>query len=53
MREGTPVVTRKHLEAAAQKVHPTMNERLTDYYRRVQGFFKGGLREQVQPPEYQ
>ncbi|NVO66703.1 CDC48 family AAA ATPase [Methanofollis tationis] len=53
MREGAQVVTRKHLEAAAQKVHPTMNERLVDYYRRVKGFFKGGLPEAVQPPEYQ
>jgi len=53
MREKTDIVTRKHLEAAAKKVHPTMNERLVDYYQRIRGFFKGGLPEKVQPPEYQ
>ncbi|TAJ45722.1 CDC48 family AAA ATPase [Methanofollis fontis] len=53
MREETGVVLKKHLEEAAGKVHPTMNERLSDYYNRVRGHFKGGLPEQVQPPEYQ
>ncbi|QSZ67201.1 AAA family ATPase [Methanofollis aquaemaris] len=53
MREKNPVVTREHLEKAAKKVHPTMNERIKDYYGRVREHFKGGLPEQVQPPEYQ
>ncbi|MDD4254797.1 MAG: CDC48 family AAA ATPase [Methanofollis sp.] len=53
MREKTGIVTKKHLETAAKKVHPTMNERLVDYYQRIRGFFKGGLPEKVQPPEYQ
>ena len=30
-----------------------MNERLRDYYQRIQQHFKGGLPKQVQPPEYQ
>ncbi|MBP2146620.1 transitional endoplasmic reticulum ATPase [Methanofollis sp. W23] len=53
MREKSQVVTKEHLEAAAKKVHPTMNERIKDYYGRVREHFKGGLPEQVQPPEYQ
>ncbi|MDD3621972.1 MAG: CDC48 family AAA ATPase [Methanofollis sp.] len=53
MREKSQVVTKEHLEAAAKKVHPTMNERIKHYYGRVREHFKGGLPEQVQPPEYQ
>lgn len=53
MREKSQVVTKEHLEAAAKKVHPTMNERIKHYYERVREHFKGGLPEQVQPPEYQ
>jgi transitional endoplasmic reticulum ATPase len=30
-----------------------MNERLRDYYAKIQQHFKGGLPVQVQPPEYQ
>ena len=39
--------------AAAAKVHATMNQRVRDYYQKIQQFFKGGLPQEVQPPEYQ
>jgi len=53
MREDASHVRLSHFEEAAKKVHPTMNERLSDYYRRIKEHFKGGLPQQVQPPEYQ
>ncbi|MCX6694027.1 MAG: CDC48 family AAA ATPase [Methanomicrobiales archaeon] len=53
MREGSNMVTPKHFDAAKEKVHPTMNERLRDAYRRIVQHFKGGLPREVQPPEYQ
>jgi len=53
MREDASHVSLSHFEAAAKKVHPTMNERLSDYFRRIKEHFKGGLPQQVQPPEYQ
>jgi len=34
-------------------VHATMNERLRQYYGKVQQHFKGGLPKEVQPLEYQ
>ena len=46
-------VTMKHFEQAQKKVHPMMNERLREYYQKIQQHFKGGLPKQVQPPEYQ
>jgi len=46
-------VTMTHFEEAQKKVHPMMNERLRDYYKKIQQHFKGGLPQQVQPPEYQ
>ena len=52
MREGAPAVTGKHFEAAKAKIHPTMNERSREYYRRIREYFKGGLPKEVQPPEY-
>ena len=52
MREGAPAVSEKHFEAAKAKIHPTMNERSRDYYRRIREHFKGGLPIEVQPPEY-
>jgi len=53
LREKTVSITGKHFEKARVKVHPTMNERLREYYKRIQDHFKGGLPTQVQPPEYQ
>jgi transitional endoplasmic reticulum ATPase len=53
LREGATIVSRKHFDAAKAKVHPTMNERLREYYGKIQQHFKGGLPEKVQPPEYQ
>jgi transitional endoplasmic reticulum ATPase len=53
LREGVTTVTLRHFEEAQKKVHPMMNERLRDYYSRIQQHFKGGLPRQVQPPEYQ
>jgi transitional endoplasmic reticulum ATPase len=53
LREGATIVARKHFDAAQQKVHPTMNENLRQYYGKVQQHFKGGLPQKVQPPEYQ
>jgi transitional endoplasmic reticulum ATPase len=53
LREGASTVLQSHFESAQHKVHPTMNERLRDYYAKIQQHFKGGLPVQVQPPEYQ
>lgn len=53
MREGVTVVSTRHFEAAMEKVRPTMNERLIEYYSRIQQHFKGGLPRQSQPVEYQ
>jgi len=53
LRESAASITLHHFEEAQKKVHPTMNERLRDYYTKVQQHFKGGLPKQVQPPEYQ
>ncbi len=54
MREGAAVVKPSHFENAREKVHATMNERLRQYYGKVQQHFKGGLPKEIQPPpEYQ
>jgi transitional endoplasmic reticulum ATPase len=53
LREGASTVLQRHFEDAQKKVHPTMNERLHEYYNKIQQHFKGGLPAQVQPPEYQ
>jgi transitional endoplasmic reticulum ATPase len=53
LREGASTVVQRHFEDAQKKVHPTMNERLHEYYNKIQQHFKGGLPAQVQPPEYQ
>jgi transitional endoplasmic reticulum ATPase len=53
LREGVKVVATRHFDAARNKVHPTMNENLRQYYGKIQQHFKGGLPEKVQPPEYQ
>jgi transitional endoplasmic reticulum ATPase len=53
LRENADVVTQRHFESAQKKVHPMMNERLREYYQKIQQHFKGGLPKQVQPPEYQ
>ena len=53
MREQARSVTLRHFELSLAKVHPTMNERLRDFYSRVMLHFKGGLPREVQPPEYQ
>jgi len=53
MREHATMVTLRHFEQSLAKVHPTMNERLREFYSRVRLHFKGGLPPEVQPPEYQ
>jgi hypothetical protein len=53
LREGATIVARRHFDAAQQKVHPTMNDNLRQYYGKIQQHFKGGLPQKVQPPEYQ
>ncbi|MEN6610806.1 MAG: ATPase, partial [Methanoregulaceae archaeon] len=53
LRDKAASITGKHFEKARVKVHPTMNERLREYYKRIRDHFKGGLPTQVQPPEYQ
>ncbi len=53
MRQGDHHVGLQHFQEARGKVHATMNERLRDYYRRIQQHFKGGLPREIQPPEYQ
>ncbi len=53
LRAGEETVTLRHFEEAEKKVHPTMNNNLRDYYKKIQQHFKGGLPKQVQPPEYQ
>jgi len=53
LRGNSTVITMQHFEEAQKKVHPTMNERLREYYAKIQQHFKGGLPKQVQPPEYQ
>ena len=53
LREDAAIVTQRHFEEAQKKVHPMMNERLREYYQKIQQHFKGGLPKQVQPPEYQ
>jgi transitional endoplasmic reticulum ATPase len=53
MRERARYVTLRHFEQSLAKVHPTMNERLQEFYGRIRQHFKGGLPKEVQPPEYQ
>jgi transitional endoplasmic reticulum ATPase len=53
LREGTSYIREKHFEDAIIKVHPTMNERVREYYAKIQHGFKGGLPTQMQLPEYQ
>ncbi|MCK8518094.1 CDC48 family AAA ATPase [Methanoculleus sp. 7T] len=53
MREGDLQVNPSHFDRAREKVHATMNERLRQYYQKVQQHFKGGLPKEVQPLEYQ
>jgi len=53
MREEASLVNQSHFERAQEKVHATMNERLRQYYQRIQQHFKGGLPKDIQPPEYQ
>jgi len=53
LREESSCIKEKHFEDAIKKVHPTMNEHVRDYYKKIQQHFKGGLPQQVQPPEYQ
>ncbi|HDR73628.1 MAG TPA: AAA family ATPase [Methanoculleus sp.] len=53
MRDGSNLIDQHHFETALGKVHPMMNERLREHYRRIQQHFKGGLPAEIQPPEYQ
>jgi transitional endoplasmic reticulum ATPase len=53
MREDSSLVEERHFEEAIKKIHPTMNERSLDFYKRMREVFKGGLPKEVQPPEYQ
>src|SRR5512136_1912087 len=41
LREDATVITLHHFEDAQKKVHPMMNERLRDYYLKIQQHFKG------------
>jgi transitional endoplasmic reticulum ATPase len=43
MRENASNVTLRHFEQSLEKVHPTMNERLREFYGRIRLHFKGGL----------
>ena len=53
MREGAAVVSQTHFDRARERVHATMNERVREYYQKIQHHFKGGLPKETQPPEYQ
>ncbi|HTY15868.1 MAG TPA: CDC48 family AAA ATPase [Methanoregulaceae archaeon] len=53
LRERSTVISMKNFEAARQKIHPTMNQNIREWYRKIQDSFKGGLPKEVQPPEYQ
>jgi len=53
MREGAPLVNQAHFERARERVHATMNDRLRQYYQKIQQHFKGGLPKETQPLEYQ
>jgi transitional endoplasmic reticulum ATPase len=53
MREGATVVSQTHFDRARESVHATMNERVREYYQKIQHHFKGGLPKETQPPEYQ
>ncbi len=53
LRENSSVVALKHFELAKQKIHPTMNQNIREWYKRIQDSFKGGLPKEGQPPEYQ
>ncbi|MDI6866416.1 CDC48 family AAA ATPase [Methanoculleus sp.] len=53
MREGATIVSQKHFDRAREKVHATMNERVREYYQKIQQYFKGGLPKETQPLEYQ
>ncbi len=53
MRDGSNQVSQEHFDQALDKVHPMMNERLREHYRRILQHFKGGLPAEIQPPEYQ
>jgi transitional endoplasmic reticulum ATPase len=53
MRDRAASVTLQHFEMSLAKLHPTMNERLREFYSRIRLHFKGGLPREVQPPEYQ
>jgi transitional endoplasmic reticulum ATPase len=46
-------VSQKHFDRAREKVHATMNERVREYYQKIQQYFKGGLPKETQPLEYQ
>ncbi len=53
LREKSLVIGMKNFEAAKQKIHPTMNQNIREWYKKIQESFKGGLPKEVQPPEYQ
>ena len=53
LRERSSVVSLKHFESAKQKIHPTMNQNIREWYKKIQDSFKGGLPKEAQPPEYQ
>lgn len=53
LRDNAITVTSHHFGEAQKKNHPTMNDRLREYYQRYLQHFKGRLPKQVQPPEYQ
>lgn len=54
LRRGGSWVTAEDVTAAKQRVHPTMNDRVREYYEGIRLRFKGGLPKQVQSlVEYQ
>ncbi|HJJ88861.1 MAG TPA: CDC48 family AAA ATPase [Methanocorpusculum sp.] len=48
LRRNSTIVTDADFTAAKLRVHPTMNERVREYYEGIQRQFKSGLPKQVQ-----
>ncbi|MDE2518428.1 MAG: ATPase, partial [Methanocorpusculum sp.] len=54
LRRNGPAVTDADFTAAKLRIHPTMNDRVREYYEGIRLRFKGGLPKQVQSlVEYQ
>ena len=48
LRQQASVVTAADFDEARKRVHPTMNERVREYYTAVSQKFKGGLPKEAQ-----